>query len=114
MNEKIKVTKDYDHFSNQNLGNLTDKQYKSLEDVIRLSPGYCFNVIRYAVEGTTNPTHIQVYENDFDSECVGLVGKEDFQFYNKKLETYKTCLRVAHRVYHKVFNIEPEIFSTLL
>lgn len=82
-------------------GDLTQKQYKALEDVVRLSPGYHFAVLRYA-GASSSATHIQIWRDGNDLEPVGLVGKDCAQPYDSNEETKKVVRRVSHRVYHKI------------
>jgi len=85
-----------------NLGDLTEKQYKALETVAQLSPGFTFVVNRYAVSESTkgsSATHIMVYKDSNDRDYVGLVSKDTVQYYDQDKQTEAVVKRVAHRVY---------------
>jgi len=102
--DRISTRKDYDRFTRGEviLGDLTEKQYKELETVARLSPGYTFVVNRYAErEGTkgSSATHVMVWKDSNDRDYVGLVGKDTVQYYDQDKATEAVVKRVAHRVY---------------
>lgn len=102
----IEITEDYDRFQHGEvtLGDLTDRQYKALEDVARLSPGYHFEVVRYeegAGQHGSTATHVKIWSDANDRDAVALVGKDCAQYYDTNKETAKVVLRVAHRVYRR-------------
>lgn len=102
--ERIGVRDAYDRYQRGNvvLGDLTEKQYKALEDVVRLSPGYRFEVVRYQEYNGhhgSSATHVTIWSDANDQDYVGLVGKECAQYYDKSKTTEKVVLRVCHRVY---------------
>jgi hypothetical protein len=102
-NTKIDVTDDYDLAALEPvvLGDLTEKQYKALEDVGRLSPGYHFTVVRYSGGPSSTATHVKIWSDANDRDYVGLVGKDCAQYYDMNKETEKVVLRVSHRVYRR-------------
>jgi len=87
-------------FTSTTHGDLTERQYKELETVARLSPGYSFTVIRYGESSSrrgSTATHVQVWKDDNN---VALVGKRCAQYYDgNNKETEAVVRRVAHRVY---------------
>lgn len=102
--DRISTRKDYDRFARGEviLGDLTEKQYKALEEAARLSPGYTFVVNRYAEhEGHkgSSATHVMVWKDTNDRDYVGLVGKDTVQYYDQDKATEAVVKRVAHRVY---------------
>jgi hypothetical protein len=100
----ISTHKDYDRFTRGEVtfGDLTERQYKALETVARLSPGFTFVVNRYAeragIKGSS-ATHVMVWKDSNDRDYVGLVGKETAQYYDQEKATEDVVKRVAHRVY---------------
>lgn len=95
---KITSTKEF-CFTSTPHGDLTERQYKALEHVSRLSPGYSFTVIRYGESSSrrgSTATHVQVWKDDND---VALVGKKCAQYYDGNKKTEAVVRRVAHRVY---------------
>lgn len=102
--DRISTRKDYDRFARGEviLGDLTEKQYKALEEVARLSPGYTFVVNRYAEhEGHkgSSATHVMVWKDSNEHDYVGLVGKDTAQHYDQDKATEAVVKRVAHRIY---------------
>jgi len=102
---KITVRNAADPYSAGQLGNLTEKQYGALADVVRLSPGYAFEVLRYH-GGSSAATHVAIWadENERDSgrfSNVALVGHDCAQYYDGSKTTEQVVKRVAHRVYRR-------------
>lgn len=101
---RISTKNDYDRYSGNpvSLGDLTEKQYKALAEVARLSRGYNFVVTRYAqteeAKGSS-ATHVLIHKQGDDSNHVGLVGKNTVQYYDQNKTTEAVVKRVAHRVY---------------
>jgi len=99
METRITTVDSSDRYSrNKVLGTLSKKQYEALEAVVRLSPGYSFEVNRYAGGPSSKATHVLVWK-DGEDNYVGLVGKESVQYYDKDKTTEAVVKRVAHRVY---------------
>lgn len=100
---RITTKDDYDRYSSVVcLGDLTEKQYKALTEVARLSPGYNFVVTRYAQTDEakgSSATHVLICKQGNDNNHVGLVGKNTVQYYDQDKATKAVVKRVAHRVY---------------
>ena len=90
------------------LGDLTERQYKDLADVVLLSPGYHFVVTRYNGGPSSAATHIMVWRDDNEDEYVGLVGKKTAQYYDQREETERVVTRVAAKVYRKSIHFPRE------
>lgn len=110
LNARISVTEDYDRFARRapycpvQLGDLTEKQYKALEDVVRLSPGYYFLVRRYEEHEKAHgsgATHVSVFKNEEMENEIALVGRDCAQYYDGSKETEQVVKRISHRVYRK-------------
>lgn len=102
-NDRITITDRHDHSQRGEivLGDLTQKQYAALEDCVRLSPGYSFEVARYSSGPSSAATHVMVWKDGNDRDYVALVGKDAAQYYDGSDETEQVVKRVAHRVYRK-------------
>src|SRR5208282_193500 len=105
-NDRITVRDRSDRFQRGEviLGNLTEKQYKALEDVARLSPGYTFEVARYSGGPSSAATHVMVWKDGNDRDYVALVGRDAAQYYDSSDATEQVVKRVSHRVYRKCIN----------
>ena len=105
LSEKITISKEYDVFAkNVVLGDLTERQYADLEDVVRLSPGYTFEVVRYAEHGRHTggaATHVKVWKDGNDRDYVALVGRDCAQYYDGSNETEIVVRRIAGKVYRR-------------
>ena len=102
-NDRITVSDRSDHYQRGEvtLGNLTEKQFKALEDVVRLSPGYSFEVARYSGGPSSAATHVLVWKDGNDRDYVALVGLDTAHYYDASDVTERVVLRVSHRVYRK-------------
>lgn len=102
--EKITVKDFPENFGDDDvvLGDLTPKQYLALEAVVRLSPGYRFEVHRYSGGPSSKATHVLIFKEgkEWDGE-VGLVGSDGAQYHDKNPETLAAVKRVGARVYRK-------------
>jgi hypothetical protein len=106
LSDRISVNAHYDRFARRPivLGDLTQKQYAALDDCVRLSPGYGFEVMRYEErDGAhgSSATHVIIWKDRNDRDSVALVGRDCAQYYDSSKETEQVVKRVSHRVYRK-------------
>jgi len=98
-------------------GKLTQTQREALQKVARLSPGYKFRVVGYAVDedekATVKDLHVFVL-SPANTDPVALVAWDHLQTYDKQRSTYKTAQRVGYRVFHKSYNLRAEDEAALI
>lgn len=104
LSDRISIKSDYDTFSTlrTRLGDLTNKQYAALERCAQLSPGYSFDLVRFAQESGMKgsaATHIAIWRDGKPLNSVAVVSRGAAVCDDKSSETAQVARRVMQRVY---------------